>query len=91
MIEIKGGCIGGLRYTMFNKNRIWNISYMRYIHYNTSKYIDTMQTYERRDFHEISRIVCIGRMLRISQSGGRLNKKDGLTRYGDSLVKDKTT
>ena len=23
-------------------------------------------------------------------SGGRLNKKDGLTRYGDSHVKDKT-
>ena len=30
----------------------------------------------------------------ISQSnppGGRLNKKDGLTRYGDSHVKDKTS
>ena len=25
------------------------------------------------------------------QSGGRLNKKDGLTRYGDSHVKDKTS
>ena len=24
-------------------------------------------------------------------SGGRLNKKDGLTRYGDSYVKDKTS
>ena len=24
-------------------------------------------------------------------SGGRLNKKDGLTRYGDSHVKDKTS
>ena len=24
------------------------------------------------------------------QPGGRLNKKDGLTRYGDSHVKDKT-
>ena len=23
--------------------------------------------------------------------GGRLNKKDGLTRYGDSHVKDKTS
>ena len=23
--------------------------------------------------------------------GGRLNKKDGLTRYGDSYVKDKTS
>ena len=27
----------------------------------------------------------------ISPSGGRLNKKDGLTRYGDSHVKDKTS
>ena len=26
-----------------------------------------------------------------TQSGGRLNKKDGLTRYGDSHVKDKTS
>ena len=25
------------------------------------------------------------------QSGGRLNKKDGLTRYGNSHVKDKTS
>ena len=24
-------------------------------------------------------------------TGGRLNKKDGLTRYGDSYVKDKTS
>ena len=29
-----------------------------------------------------------GKML---QPGGRLNKKDGLTRYGDSHVKDKTS
>ena len=27
----------------------------------------------------------------ISTSWGRLNKKDGLTRYGDSHVKDKTS
>ena len=25
------------------------------------------------------------------ESGGRLNKKDGLTRYGNSHVKDKTS
>ena len=25
------------------------------------------------------------------KAGGRLNKKDGLTRYGDSHVKDKTS
>ena len=30
--------------------------------------------------------------MRINQSsGGRLNKKDGLSRYGDSHVKDKTS
>ena len=27
----------------------------------------------------------------ILKPGGRLNKKDGLTRYGDSHVKDKTS
>ena len=27
----------------------------------------------------------------IGETGGRLNKKDGLTRYGDSHVKDKTS
>ena len=33
----------------------------------------------------------IRRPLLQSVSGGRLNKKDGLTRYGDSHVKDKTS
>ena len=27
----------------------------------------------------------------LSRDGGRLNKKDGLTRYGNSHVKDKTS
>ena len=27
----------------------------------------------------------------VTGSGGRLNKKEGLTRYGDSHVKDKTS
>ena len=27
----------------------------------------------------------------LADSGGRLNKKDGLTRYGNSHVKDKTS
>ena len=27
----------------------------------------------------------------LKASGGRLNEKDGLTRYGDSHVKDKTS
>ena len=30
-------------------------------------------------------------MLNLQKSGGRLNKKDGLTRYGNSHVKDKTS
>ena len=30
-------------------------------------------------------------MLVTEAPGGRLNKKDGLTRYGDSHVKDKTS
>ena len=29
--------------------------------------------------------------LKTLKPGGRLNKKDGLTRYGDSHVKDKTS
>ena len=28
---------------------------------------------------------------KLIKAGGRLNKKDGLTRYGDSHVKDKTS
>ena len=30
-------------------------------------------------------------VLKKHEPGGRLNKKDGLTRYGDSHVKDKTS
>ena len=30
-------------------------------------------------------------LLNETSSGGRLNKKDGLTKYGDSHVKDKTS
>ena len=30
-------------------------------------------------------------LFQYKDSGGRLNKKDGLTRYGDSYVKDKTS
>ena len=37
--------------------------------------------------------VCLKQRERIlrRRPGGRLNKKDGLTRYGDSHVKDKTS
>ena len=33
----------------------------------------------------------IANYIRHSPAGGRLNKKDGLTRYGNSHVKDKTS
>ena len=32
-----------------------------------------------------------GYLVKIVDTGGRLNKKDVLTRYGDSHVKDKTS
>ena len=35
--------------------------------------------------------LCQAIQLQLSRPGGRLNKKDGLTRYGDSHVKDKTS
>ena len=36
-------------------------------------------------------LLVIHSQLFLSRPGGRLNKKDGLTRYGDSHVKDKTS
>ena len=36
-------------------------------------------------------IVALPALYVIKPPGGRLNKKDGLTRYGDSHVKDKTS
>ena len=54
--------------------------------------------YIRESFVEIDLTVHIDYMLIIfflvlmlSIPGGRLNKKDGLTRYGNSHVKDKTS
>ena len=38
-----------------------------------------------------SKIECGNRKISFKKTGGRLNKKDGLTRYGDSHVKDKTS
>ena len=34
-------------------------------------------------------VPCAGAWMTEKTPGGRLNKKDGLTRYGDSYVKDK--
>ena len=39
----------------------------------------------------ISSKLALSYMHIVLESGGRLNKKDGLTRYGDSHVKDKTS
>ena len=36
-------------------------------------------------------IKCKERWVKARMAGGRLNKKDGLTRYGNSHVKDKTS
>ena len=41
--------------------------------------------------HNTAYTLTRSRELRCSKPGGRLNKKDGLTRYGDSHVKDKTS
>ena len=50
-----------------------------------------LQLYSRTD----NDIVTLKRFPRYwsltKETGGRLNKKDGLTRYGDSHVKDKTS
>ena len=47
----------------------------------------------RAAFHSALKLFVIKYPLFAShhQSGGRLNKKDGLTRYGDYHVKDKTS
>ena len=44
-------------------------------------------------FEKTSNFVCVEskKNLFMWSPGGRLNKKDGLTRYGDSHVKDKTS
>ena len=39
---------------------------------------------QRRVNADVNRVI-------LGQTGGHLNKKDGLTRYGDSHVKDKTS
>ena len=41
--------------------------------------------------YPISVVLMILVTLHQQEAGGRLNKKDGLTRYGDSHVKDKTS
>ena len=47
--------------------------------YRKDFFVYTNIDYEVMDSHELE------------WPGGRLNKKDGLTRYGDSHVKDKTS
>ena len=53
--------------------------------------------YGDKDTHSLTISICILSFpsdaigSQLNPSGGRLNKKDGLTRYGDSHVKDKTS
>ena len=77
-------------------------SYTMWCRYNSVKYIYPQN---RFNWHPIAREFCCD--FEVSQiakfmwptwgppgscpPGGRLNKKDGLTRYGDSHVKDKTS
>ena len=44
-------------------------------------------------FHDINNIIAFWNYnhANVKIPGGRLNKKDGLTRYGNSHVKDKTS
>ena len=62
-----------------NENRNSNITcitfYMCYLHFWYAHNLGAQVT----------------KLLGCQKSGGRLNKKDGLTRYGDSHVKDKTS
>ena len=52
-------------------------------HYNKITIDKSMITYENVNLTKT--------WPRKHRAGGRLNKKDGLTRYGDSHVKDKTS
>ena len=54
--------------------------------------------YLENDFYDLTYLVAyqfVSRAIEFSvcskRPGGRLNKKDGLTRYGNSHVKDKTS
>ena len=55
--------------------------------YQTSVFFSLNQCYPNLDLH----VSTFGNVILIETAGGRLNKKDGLTRYGDSHVKDKTS
>ena len=44
-----------------------------------------------RSLEKTVKLVWLPLFLITKEAGGRLNKKDGLTRYGDSHVKDKTS
>ena len=55
--------------------------------------MNKLQYFHRYDFATFIVSKGLGMMLIaiLWNPGGRLNKKDGLTRYGDSHVKDKTS
>ena len=69
----------GINSTMMIESKL-----LEYIHANKLAY---MMPPDNKRFNAGG---CIGPFV-ITTPGGRLNKKDGLTRYGDSHVKDKTS
>ena len=55
------------------------------------KYIQSEQRWNMKSNFEKKKRLSFLMVKAFLYPGGRLNKKDGLTRYGDSHVKDKTS
>ena len=73
-----------IRFVIEPKKQICACSVRHSLCENCQAYISMM---ESRLHHQISWVATIF----LKWPGGRLNKKDGLTRYGNSHVKDKTS
>ena len=82
MIPYRGNQLLNIGRTIFvDVSRItYNVNW----HNNLRKNIEFLYMY-------IARVLMVIYSQDSQRSGGRLNKKDGLTRYGDSHVKDKTS
>ena len=71
-------------------------NYIIIIRFSSGK---SILTHRQMFFMLVSEVICFAvcrypvmdSRTTVCESGGRLNKKDGLTRYGDSHVKDKTS
>ena len=53
--------------------------------------VNALTSSSARSSSDIIVVMWYRQVICVNSSGGRLNKKDGLTRYGDSHVKDKTS